>query len=68
MKMLDLGLCPDHVDRVAVLQGLRSRIQQSGEVDSYLKLCKRISDANLSGPCLVYIHSKKYKLWIVWVL
>ena len=68
MKMLDLGLCPDHVDRVAVLQGLRSRIQQSGEADSYLKLCKRLFDANLSGPCLVYIHSKKYKLWIVWML
>ncbi|KAK9279214.1 hypothetical protein L1049_012892 [Liquidambar formosana] len=65
IKMLDLGLFPEYLDRAAVLQGLRQRIQQSGNVENYLKLCKHLSDANLIGPCLVYMHIKTYKLWII---
>ncbi|KAL2511262.1 Pentatricopeptide repeat-containing protein [Abeliophyllum distichum] len=68
IKMLDLGLYPEFLDRAAVLQGLRRRIQQPGNVDTYLNLCKRLSDANLIGPCLVYLHIKKHKLWIVKML
>ncbi|KAG8371510.1 hypothetical protein BUALT_Bualt13G0095100 [Buddleja alternifolia] len=63
IKMLDLGLYPEFVDRVAVLQGLSRRIQQKGNVDTYLTLCKRLSDANLIGPSLVYMHIRKHKLW-----
>ncbi|CAI9107028.1 OLC1v1006295C1 [Oldenlandia corymbosa var. corymbosa] len=65
IKMLDLGFCPDFLDRAAVMQGLRRRIQQSGTIDTYLKLCKRLSDANLIGPCMLYLHLKKHKLWIL---
>ncbi|XP_054776461.1 pentatricopeptide repeat-containing protein At2g30100, chloroplastic isoform X2 [Prosopis cineraria] len=38
MKMLELGFYPEYLDRAAVLQGLRKRIQQFGNVDTYLKL------------------------------
>ncbi|KAE9594195.1 hypothetical protein Lal_00001134 [Lupinus albus] len=65
MKMLELGFFPEYLDRVAVLQGLRKRIQQFGNLDTYLKLCKSLSDANLIGPCLVYLYIRKYKLWVV---
>ncbi|KAJ6716354.1 hypothetical protein OIU74_008976 [Salix koriyanagi] len=68
IKMLDLGLSPGYLDRVAVMQGLRKRIQQWGNVESYLKLCKRLSDVNLIGPSLVYLYIKKYKLWIMKLL
>ncbi|KAK2982717.1 hypothetical protein RJ640_025133 [Escallonia rubra] len=64
-KMLNMGLCPDFLDRAAVLQGLRKRIQQSGNVETYLNLCKHLSNASLIGPCLVYLYIKKYKLWVV---
>lgn len=64
IKMLNLGLHPEFLDRAAVMQGLRKRIQQSGNVDTYLKLCKRLSDASLIGPCLVYLYINRYKLWI----
>ncbi|KAK3020097.1 hypothetical protein RJ639_003721 [Escallonia herrerae] len=64
-KMLNMGLCPDFLDRAAVLQGLRKRIQQSGNVETYLNLCKNLSNASLIGPCLVYLYIKKYKLWVV---
>lgn len=67
-KMLDLGLHPDYLDRAAVMQGLRKRIEQWGNVESYLKLCKRLSDANLIGPSLVYLYMRKYKLWIMKML
>ncbi|KAK1588885.1 hypothetical protein Q3G72_028253 [Acer saccharum] len=67
-KMLDLGLCPEYLDRVAVLQGLRKRIQLPGNAEAYINLCKRLSDTNLIGPCLVYQYIKKYKLWIVKML
>lgn len=65
IKMLDLGLFPEYLDRAAVLHGLRKRIQQSGSVDTYLKLCKRLSDANLIESCLLYMYIKKHKLWII---
>ncbi|KAJ0083564.1 hypothetical protein Patl1_31050 [Pistacia atlantica] len=68
IKMLDLGLYPEYLDRVAVLQGLRKRIQQSGDVEAYLNLSKRLSDASLIGPSLVYLYIKKYKLWITKML
>ncbi|GFP93165.1 pentatricopeptide repeat-containing protein at2g30100 chloroplastic [Phtheirospermum japonicum] len=68
IKMLDLGLCPEFLDRVAVLQGLSRRIQLGGDVDTYLTLCKRLSDANLIGPALVYLHIRKHKLWIIKML
>ncbi|XP_022857109.1 pentatricopeptide repeat-containing protein At2g30100, chloroplastic-like [Olea europaea var. sylvestris] len=68
IKMLDMGLYPEYLHRAAVLQGLRRRIQQPGNVDTYLNLCKRLSDANLIGPSLVYLHIKKHKLWVVKML
>lgn len=68
ITMLDLGLCPEYLDRAAVLQGLRKRIQQSGNVQTYINLCRRLSDANLIGPSLVYMYIKKYKLWIIKML
>ncbi|KAL3829047.1 hypothetical protein ACJIZ3_017849 [Penstemon smallii] len=68
IKMLDVGLCPEFLDRVAVLQGLSRKIQVSGNVDVYLNLCKRLSDANLIGPCLVYLHLRKHKLWVIKML
>ncbi|KAK6788525.1 hypothetical protein RDI58_012323 [Solanum bulbocastanum] len=49
IKMLDLGLYPDFLDRAAVLQRLRRRIQQSGSLETYLNLCKHLSDASLIG-------------------
>ncbi|KAL8258789.1 hypothetical protein R6Q59_026742 [Mikania micrantha] len=67
-KMLDLGLYPEFLDRAAVLQGLRSRINQSGNVDIYVNLCKQLSDAGLTGPCLIYMYIKKYKLWVIKML
>lgn len=64
-KMLDLGLFPEYLDRAAVLQGLRKRIQERGDVEAYLQLCKRLSDTGLIGPCLVYLYIKKHKLWVL---
>lgn len=68
VKMLDLGLCPEYLDRAAVLQGLRKRIEGPGSVETYLKLCERLSDNNLIGPCILYLYIKKYKLWIMKML
>lgn len=68
IKMLDSGLYPEFLDRAAVMQGLRKRIQQSGNLETYLKLCKRLSNENLSGPCLIYTYMKNYKLWIIKML
>ncbi|KAM3269231.1 pentatricopeptide repeat-containing protein, chloroplastic [Capsicum chacoense] len=65
IKMLDLGLYPDFLDRAALLQRLRRRIQQPGSLEAYLNLCKHLSDASLIGPCLVYLYIKKYRLWII---
>ncbi|GKV08404.1 hypothetical protein SLEP1_g20036 [Rubroshorea leprosula] len=47
IKMLDLGLYPDYLDRAAVMQGLRKRIQQPGNVERYLNLCKHLYGASL---------------------
>ncbi|KAK4357987.1 hypothetical protein RND71_023597 [Anisodus tanguticus] len=55
IKMLDLGLCPDFLDRAAVLWRLRRTIQQSGSLEIYLNLCKHLSDAILIGPCLNWV-------------
>lgn len=68
MKMLDLGFYPEYLDRAAVLQGVRKGIQQAGNVETYLKLCKRLSDASLIGPSLIYLYIKKYKLWVIKML
>ncbi|KAL5709792.1 hypothetical protein ACHQM5_020437 [Ranunculus cassubicifolius] len=65
MEMLDLGFCPEYLDRAAVLQGLRKALQESGNVEPYLKLCKCLSDANLIGPCLVYMYIDRYQLWVI---
>ncbi|KAK9057553.1 hypothetical protein SSX86_022389 [Deinandra increscens subsp. villosa] len=67
-KMLDLGVYPEFLDRAAVLQGLRRRINQSGNVEIYFNLCKQLSDAGLTGPCLIYMYIKKYKLWVIKML
>ncbi|KAE8712741.1 Pentatricopeptide repeat-containing protein [Hibiscus syriacus] len=65
IKMLDLRLSPEHLDGVAVLQELRKRIQRPGNLEAYINLCKRLYDASLIGPCLLYLYIKKYKLWVV---
>ncbi|KAK8970909.1 Pentatricopeptide repeat-containing protein [Platanthera guangdongensis] len=64
IRMLNLGLCPEYIDRVAVLQGLRKIIQASGNIEPYIKLCRYLSDGNLIGPCLAYMYIERYKLWI----
>lgn len=68
IRMLELGLCPDYLDRVAVLQGLRKSIQESGNIEPYTRLCKLLSDKGLLGPCLLYLYISKYKLWILKML
>lgn len=68
IKMLNMGLQPDYLDRVAVMQGLRKIIQQSGDVEPYLKLCKCLADMDLIGPCLVHLYIDRYKLWIMKML
>lgn len=68
IKMLDCGLHPEFLDRVAVLQGVRKRIRQTGDVEAYLKLCKRLSDEELTGPCVIYLHMRKHKLWVIKML
>ncbi|KAF9596500.1 hypothetical protein IFM89_012231 [Coptis chinensis] len=65
IKMLDIGLHPEYLDRAAVLQGLRKAIQDTGSVEPYLSLCKYLSDADLIGPCLVYFYVDRYKLWVI---
>ncbi|KAF8396962.1 hypothetical protein HHK36_018599 [Tetracentron sinense] len=68
IKMLNFGYSPEYLDRAAVLQGLRKGIQLSGNVEPYLKLCKCLSDADLIGPCLLYMYISRHKLWIVKML
>ncbi|GAA0169623.1 hypothetical protein LIER_24067 [Lithospermum erythrorhizon] len=68
VKMLDIGLRPDFLDRAAVLLGVRRSIQQPGNIDIYLNLCRKLSDADLIEPCLLYLHIKKYKLWVMRML
>ncbi|PKA56191.1 Pentatricopeptide repeat-containing protein [Apostasia shenzhenica] len=68
MNMLDLGLSPQYLDKVAVLQGLRKLIQESGNFEPYVKLCRYLSDRNLIVPCLVYMYINSYRLWIVKML
>ncbi|KAE8729523.1 Pentatricopeptide repeat-containing protein [Hibiscus syriacus] len=68
VKMLDLGLYPAYLDRAAVLQELRKRIHQPGNIRIYVDFCKRLYDASLIGPCLLYLYMKKYKLWVIRML
>ncbi|RWW87101.1 hypothetical protein BHE74_00004092 [Ensete ventricosum] len=68
IKMLNLGISPEYLDRAAVLQGLRKNIQESGNIEPYIKLCKHLSDKDLVGPCLLYLYLHKYKLWILKML
>ncbi|KAG8494903.1 hypothetical protein CXB51_012381 [Gossypium anomalum] len=68
VKMLDLGLYPEYLDRVAVLQELRKRIHLPGNIGTYINLSKRLYDASLIGPCLLYLYIKKYKLWVIRML
>ncbi|XP_062231150.1 pentatricopeptide repeat-containing protein At2g30100, chloroplastic-like [Phragmites australis] len=68
MQMLDMGLFPDYLDRAAVLTALRRNIQESGSLESYMKLCKRLSKTDLIGPCIVYIYVHKFKLWMMHML
>ncbi|CAA7038002.1 unnamed protein product [Microthlaspi erraticum] len=63
--MIDSGLYPEYIDRVAVMQGMTRRIQRPRDVETYMGLCKKMFDAGLVGPCLVYMYMDKYKLWIV---
>ncbi|CAA7038000.1 unnamed protein product [Microthlaspi erraticum] len=65
VTMIDSGLYPEYIDRVAVMQGMTRRIQRPRDVEAYLGLCKKMFDAGLVGPCLVYMYMDKYKLWIV---
>ncbi|KAK3135840.1 hypothetical protein QOZ80_5BG0424100 [Eleusine coracana subsp. coracana] len=68
MQMLDMGIFPDYLDRAAVLTSLRRNIQESGSLESYMKLCKRLSEADLIGPCIVYLYVRKFKLWMMHML
>ncbi|XP_078435634.1 pentatricopeptide (PPR) repeat-containing protein [Wolffia australiana] len=66
LDMVNAGMSPGYVDCAGVLQGLRMAMQDSASVDRYLKLCKRLSDVGLIGPCIVYLRvGGKYKLWIM---
>ncbi|KAF2930347.1 hypothetical protein DAI22_05g128100 [Oryza sativa Japonica Group] len=68
MKMLDMGLYPEYLDRAAVLTALRRNIQESGSLESYMKLCKRLSETDLIGPCVIYLYVRKFKLWMMHML
>jgi len=68
MQMLDMGLFPDYLDRAAVLTALQRNIQESGSLESYMKLCKRLSETDLIGPCIVYLYVHKFKLWMMHML
>uniref|UniRef100_A0A7N0VH33 Pentatricopeptide repeat-containing protein n=1 Tax=Kalanchoe fedtschenkoi TaxID=63787 RepID=A0A7N0VH33_KALFE len=65
IKMLDMSLSPDYLDRAAVLHGLKKDIRQTGDLEKYLSVCSRLSDMDLIGPCLVYKYIKKHKLWVI---
>ncbi|EOA26879.1 hypothetical protein CARUB_v10022972mg [Capsella rubella] len=65
ITMIDSGLHPEYIDRVAVMQGMTRKIQRPRDIEAYMGLCKRLFDAGLVGPCLVYMYMDKYKLWIV---
>jgi pentatricopeptide repeat protein len=68
MQMLDMGIFPDYLDRAAVLTALRRNIQESSSLESYMKLCKRLSETDLIGPCIVYLYVRKFKLWMMHML
>ncbi|GER25665.1 pentatricopeptide (PPR) repeat-containing protein [Striga asiatica] len=67
--MLDSGLCPEYVDRVAVVRGLSGRVGgERGDADAYVALCKRLSDAGLVSPIMVYLNVRRLGLWVVQML
>ena len=66
--MLDHGLHPEYMDIAVVLQGLTKSLQNFGNIELYLDICKRLSDVELIGPCLIYLHINAYKLWIMRML
>ncbi|XP_006847406.2 pentatricopeptide repeat-containing protein At2g30100, chloroplastic [Amborella trichopoda] len=68
MNMLNKGFRPENVDIAVVLQRLRKSIHDPGNVELYLKLCKRLSEADLIVPCLVYLYVPELKLWIMKIL
>uniref|UniRef100_A0A0D9WFE7 Pentacotripeptide-repeat region of PRORP domain-containing protein n=1 Tax=Leersia perrieri TaxID=77586 RepID=A0A0D9WFE7_9ORYZ len=68
LKMLDMGLYPEYLDRAAVLTALRRNIQESGSLESYMKLCKRLSEMDLIGPCVIYLYVRRFKLWMMHML
>ncbi|KAG6386451.1 hypothetical protein SASPL_155353 [Salvia splendens] len=63
IKMLDMGLHPEFLDRVAVLQGLSRRIQQGGNVDAYLTLCKRLKSTNMIISSMIYLNIDYHNLY-----
>uniref|UniRef100_M8BVZ6 Pentacotripeptide-repeat region of PRORP domain-containing protein n=1 Tax=Aegilops tauschii TaxID=37682 RepID=M8BVZ6_AEGTA len=68
LRMLDMGLSPDYLDRAAVLTALQRNIQESGNLESYMKLCKRLSETDLIAPCVLYLYVRKFKLWMMRML
>lgn len=68
VNMLDMGFIPEYLDRVAVLQGLRRNMERADILEAYLMLCKRLANAELIGPCLLYLHVTNYSLWIMRML
>ncbi|XP_078179085.1 pentatricopeptide (PPR) repeat-containing protein [Carex rostrata] len=65
VQMLDSGLLPEYYYRAAVLQGLRKIMQETGDIEPYVRVCKKLSDMDLVGPCVVYLYMPKYKLWVI---
>lgn len=59
IKMLDKGLYPEKLEITMVLKGLQKSLQKTGHPELYLSLCKRLSDAGLIEPCLIYLYIDK---------
>ena len=66
LEMVNAGIHPGYIDCAGVLQGMRMTLQDSASIERYLKLCKRLSDVDLIGPCIVYLRtSGKNTLWVM---
>lgn len=59
IKMLDKGLYPEKMEITMVLKGLQKNLQKTGHPELYLNICKRLSDAGLIEPCLIYLYLDK---------
>jgi hypothetical protein len=68
VQMLDSGLLPEYLDRAAVVHGLRKIMLETGDIEPYVKVCKKLSDMDLVGPCIVYLYIPKHKLWVIKML